>query len=207
MSLVVGVTGHKPDKLGGYKPSPVHARVINDLTNKIRELKPDYVVTGMDLGVGQWTAEICRTLGIPFVAALPYFNMEQRWPELQKVKFNNLLAAAYQRYYITQDEYKPGAVSKRNKWIVDSCQVLVAVFDGSEGNTSNCVSQAEIRGMPIHRIFPGQYDEMFQQMAADRRALVSGSGVGRIPGLPPVPSAAPKKDEQEDKIFNRSIEI
>ena len=30
----------------------------------------------------------------------------------------------------------------RNQWMVDHCQLLIAVFDGSPGGTKNCVDYA-----------------------------------------------------------------
>ena len=205
MSLVIGVVGHKPEKLGGYKPHPMHGRIIHDLTSKIKELKPDYVVTGMDQGVGQWAAQVCQTLKIPFVAAIPHMGFEDRWPEFARVKYRNLLQQAFSTFVISPTPYQPGVYSARNKWVVDSSQAIVAVFDGSEGNTSNCVAQAEVRGLPIHRIFPGQYQEAVSEAGAVRRALISGA-VARPPVRQTVLAKKPTA-EHEEKIFNRSVEI
>ena len=31
----------------------------------------------------------------------------------------------------------------RNQWMVDNCELLIAVFDGTSGGTANCVNYAK----------------------------------------------------------------
>jgi len=47
------------------------------------------------------------------------------------------------RYYVDNDpEYKASKMQKRNIWIVDNSDGLVAVWDGTPGGTANCVEYA-----------------------------------------------------------------
>ena len=34
-------------------------------------------------------------------------------------------------------------LQKRNEWMVDHCDILIAVWDGTSGGTANCVNYAQ----------------------------------------------------------------
>jgi uncharacterized phage-like protein YoqJ len=44
----------------------------------------------------------------------------------------------------------------RNIWMVDHCDALIAVWDGTSGGTANCVRYAQKVGKPI--VFIDPYD-------------------------------------------------
>lgn len=51
--MIVAFTGHRPDKLGGYKlPNPTYVKVCQQIETKLVELKPEKIISGMALGVG-----------------------------------------------------------------------------------------------------------------------------------------------------------
>jgi uncharacterized phage-like protein YoqJ len=39
--------------------------------------------------------------------------------------------------------YSNSKMQERNKWMVDQCDVLIAVWDGTAGGTGNCVNYAQ----------------------------------------------------------------
>ena len=151
MSLIISMTGHRPDKLGGYHtPNKVHLAVVDGLKKLFAELKPSCVITGMALGVDQWAAEICAANGIPFVAAIPFHGQEGKWPEHAQKRYHALIQKAHKAWIISPGPYDPVKMHKRNHWMVDSCNLLVAVYDGSPGGTGACVNYAEKIGRSIH---------------------------------------------------------
>lgn len=153
INLVVAVTGHRPDKLGGYKiPNPLYDLVLAGLDEAFEQLKPSYVLTGMAIGVDQWAAEMCLNKGIPYVAAVPFDNQDKIWPPHVKAKYHWLLSKAYARYNISPGEYEGWKMQARNKWMVDSCQQVIAVWNGTPGGTANCVGYAVEVGKPIHYV-------------------------------------------------------
>lgn len=153
--LVVGITGHRPDKLGGWRWCPTHAKVINDLRRAIIHLRPGYIITGMALGVDQWAAEIAIELGVPFIAAVPFDGQEGTWPPAAQNKYRQILSNAYRIYTVSPGPYEAWKMAERNKWVVANCHKLLAVWDGSrDGGTSHCVDYAERVGREIFRINP-----------------------------------------------------
>lgn len=156
-SIVVAVTGHRPDKLPdratGYKiPNPYYDLVVKGLVDAFTLYQPDYVLTGMAIGVDQWAAEICLNMDIPFVAALPFNGQESKWPPHSQAKYHWLLSKAHTRYVICEGTYEPWKMQRRNEWMVDSCHQVVAVWNGTPGGTSNCVAYATSKGKAIHYV-------------------------------------------------------
>ena len=55
---------------------------------------------------------------------------------------------------MSDEEYKPWLMQKRNEYMVDLADKVIAVWDGSKGGTGNCVRYAEKCGKEIIRIVP-----------------------------------------------------
>jgi uncharacterized phage-like protein YoqJ len=47
----------------------------------------------------------------------------------------------------------------RNEWMVDHCNDLLAVWDGSDGGTGNCVRYAQriLEPSKLHRVNPNDF--------------------------------------------------
>jgi hypothetical protein len=156
-ALVCATTGHRPDKLPdkqtGYKtPNPYYDLVVHGMDVALNTLKPDYVITGMALGVDQWMAELCINKGIPFVAAIPFDGQEKPWPSHSQAKYHLLLSKAYAKYVISPGGYESWKMQTRNEWMVKSCHHLIAVWNGTPGGTANCVAYATQVGKPIYYV-------------------------------------------------------
>ncbi len=149
------MTGHRPPKIGGYDPSnPLRQAIIAELKWSLSRLKPTRVITGMALGVDQDMARLCVEHGIPFIAAIPCAGQEKTWPEHSKKEYQVLLGLAHRIVEISALEYHPSLMQRRNEWMVNNCNVLVAVWDGTPGGTANCYQYAMKAGREIHRIDP-----------------------------------------------------
>jgi uncharacterized phage-like protein YoqJ len=141
--MILGVTGHRPDKLGDWDPlHPVVARVKKGLRDAIATNWPEHLVTGMALGTDTWAAETCLELGVPFIAALPCDDMTAMWRPFAKERWFTLCSKAKEVVVVSPGPYKPWKMQKRNEWVVDHCDVLMSVFDGSPGGTYNCLEYA-----------------------------------------------------------------
>ena len=151
MNPVLAITGHRPDKLGGWKiPNPTYIHVCNELKKTFEYYKPSYVIVGMAIGVDQWAAEICMGMNIKYIAAIPFDAQDSKWPDHVKAKYQWLLSRADQKYVISPGTYEPKKMQIRNEWMVNYCQLLVAVWNGTEGGTANCVAYAQRINKPIY---------------------------------------------------------
>lgn len=148
-------TGHRPNKLGGYdEVNPTRDQIRKLIRELLIGLAVTQAISGMALGVDQWAAEECVELGIPFIAAVPFEGQEDRWPPWSRAKYSELLNQSKEIVKICEPGYSPAKMQTRNEWMVDHCDVLIAVWDGSSGGTANCVRYAEQVGKEIKRISP-----------------------------------------------------
>jgi len=153
--MIVAFTGHRPDKLGGYKlPNDTYIKVCRDIDWLLKELNPEKVISGMALGVDQWAAHIAYKLGIPFVAAIPFEGQEMAWPEASQKTYRVLRKFASEEVIVSPGGYSADKMQVRNIWMVDNCDSLIAVWDGSKGGTGNCVEYAKSVERKIYQIDP-----------------------------------------------------
>lgn len=148
--MVVCGTGHRPDKLGGYTDE-VLERAIAVAEESI--VGYDTVISGMALGWDTALAIAAVNKGIPFIAAVPFLGYEARWPADSQNIFNNLLDLASKVVIVCDGDYGVWKLQKRNEWMVDNSDVVLALWDGSSGGTSNCIRYATKMQKPIKNVW------------------------------------------------------
>lgn len=142
--MIVAFTGHRPEKIGGYKlPNPTYLHVYKEIESTLKKLNPDKVISGMALGVDQIAAYIAYKLKIPFIAAVPFEGQEKAWPFKSQHIYKILLKNAIETVIVCDGGYAGYKLQKRNEWMVDHCDILIAVWDGTSGGTANCVNYAQ----------------------------------------------------------------
>lgn len=165
--MIVAFTGHRPDKLGGYAPSAsatfFEAGVKAAIRWEMRALLARVCVedprgltaiSGMAQGVDTWAAEVCLELGVPYTAAVPCNGQESPWPEEAQRRYRHLIMQGAEVHVVSPGDYAPWKMQARNVWMVDRCDVLLAVWDGSAGGTANCVNAALRTGRETRRFDP-----------------------------------------------------
>lgn len=158
----IAFTGHRPQKLGGFDPTnPKRVAVrtaIHDVLqraiNKHGETHEIVVISGGALGVDQDAASIANKLGLPFIVAVPCQGHDSKWNPSDKARYKTMLSHASQVVMVHDGPYNNTCMQDRNEWMVDHCDALVAVWDGSSGGTANCVKYAQKMKKPIIFIDP-----------------------------------------------------
>ncbi len=147
----VAVTGHRPDKLGGYA-ALANFRAIRRHMRDFLEDAPQgelFLLSGGALGIDQFWIEVGLHLQLPVVALLPFKGYDAKWPIASRQYYEKILAQCEEVRYIA-DEYKPDSYQKRNEFLVDDCDVLVAYWNGEESGTQNCIDYAISRNKTIN---------------------------------------------------------
>lgn len=159
---ILAVTGHRPKKLGNEwdGEGPVSRWLWDKMIDIVFDEHPTAMISGMALGVDQLWARIAIFLGKPLIAAVPFIGQEKVWPQDSRERYDKIIMKAASVINVSGDFfYKREYMQKRNEWMVDHCQALVAVWDGSSGGTANCVAYAEEVGRRIIWIDPRKYEE------------------------------------------------
>lgn len=156
----VAFTGHRPDKIGGYKlDNPMYLKIKTELVSQIDmhfqvHGKQLCLVTGGALGVDQMVARIALEMGIPYVICVPHQGHGSNWPLDAQELYEHLKANARTVKLVTDAPYSPQALQIRNQFMVDGSEELIAVYDGSTGGTANCIQYAQSVGKQITTIWP-----------------------------------------------------
>lgn len=158
------VTGHRSI------PTEQTAFVQNELRREIEKaIAEGYTgfMSGFAEGVDQWFAEIVKNKReknpeIKLYAAIP---TRKRLHSLQKKEYTAELLNACAEITVMQEDYQPSVYAKRNRYMVEHSDRVIAVYDGREkGGTVNTIRlthrlNKELREIPVGaKLFiPGQY--------------------------------------------------
>ena len=138
---VLAGTGHRPDKLGGYT-GVVNGALHALACYAIHEHKPTEIISGMALGWDMALAEAAIEMGKPFMAAIPFLGQESQWPYASQRRYHDILKYARYTIIVCEGEYSPAKMQERNKWMVDRCDAVLALWNGTKGGTANCLQYA-----------------------------------------------------------------
>lgn len=139
---IIAITGHRPNKLGceyDYD-GPNSKRIFWGLVEFIKTYKPKLTISGMALGIDQLWVMASIYCEVPFIATIPFKGQELAWPEDSRKMYYDLLNDEYcqQIVYVCDSGYAIHKMQKRNEWMVNHCDILLSIFDGTDGGTKNC---------------------------------------------------------------------
>ena len=156
----IAVTGHRPPRFGGYDERDNDTiiavkRSLEQVIDLLIEVGAETFISGMELGVDTWAAEAVfgwkkRHPHIRLVCAVAFEGVDGKWPPASQARFHSILKRADQVVLVSKGEYSREKLLKRNEWIVDHADGLLAVWDGSPGGTANAIHYAKSVGKPIH---------------------------------------------------------
>jgi len=135
----LAVTGHRANKLLGYG-----WKGRCDLSLFALEMLKKHpckeLISGMAIGWDQAAAEAALVLDIPLTAAIPFLGQQNIWPKEIRDYYDELVERATTVKILHPGGYTREKLLKRNLWMVENSDALLALWDGSEGGTGHCVS-------------------------------------------------------------------
>lgn len=145
-------TGHRPKLLRcGYNEEHSSCKQIKQLLQyEVIRLIEEYNVTtfisGMAQGVDIWAAEIIIDLkedypGITLEAVLPCSSQTRGWNVKYKERYDRLLKLC-DKVTCLQNAYSPNCMMKRNRYMVDVSDFVIAVWNGEPSGTANTIKYA-----------------------------------------------------------------
>lgn len=166
MTTILGVTGHRPPKLGGYS-AEAQGLLFLFAMGWLESSRPDHLISGIALGWDAATAEACVALNIPFTAAVPFDGQESRWPQASILVYRRLLQSADKVVCVNPGPYAPWKMQARNEWVVDQSARMAAIWDGTKGGTANCVAYIEKQQKPWENLWPKWQDFSLQKLSVE----------------------------------------
>lgn len=135
--MKIAVTGHRPNKLKNVDAIQHH--MMDFLL--VQDPAP-VLISGGALGVDQLWIEVGLCLELLIIAALPFKDYDNKWSAALRQKYQRLLDQCHEVRYICEPGYQAHKFQKRNEWMVDNCDLLVAYWNGTPSGTKNCIDYA-----------------------------------------------------------------
>lgn len=157
-------TGHRPQSLPfGFNETDERCIALKqmlrtEIINLIENEGVTHFISGMAIGVDMYAAEIVLGLkssyeGIILESVIPCESQAEKWTEEQRDRYYDI-AAKCDKETLIQRHYTDDCMHKRNRYMVDEADYIIAVWDGRPSGTGKTVQYARRQGKPITVINP-----------------------------------------------------
>ena len=85
------------------------------------------------------------------VCALPYSDFDRKRDDAEKVRYKRILDSADEVIIISQHYFR-SFFKKRNVWMVDRSNRVIAAFAGGKGGTKNTIDYAMRKRIEVHNV-------------------------------------------------------
>ena len=162
MKITVCFTGHRPNGLpcGYSEEHPACIKIKTQLhrmiVGLIEKKNVTHFIAGAALGVDMWAMEIVLELreqnpSISLEAAVPCRSQAAKWNAKSKERYEHLLSLC-DKVTIVQEHYTTNCMMKRNEYMVNNSDYVVAVWNGKPSGTGNTIKYAVQHGKPVYCI-------------------------------------------------------
>ena len=156
-------TGHRPGKLpwgedeSDLRCIALKAKLRAAVESAIHE-GMEHFICGMAEGCDLYFCEAVLALredypDITLEAAVPFAGQAEHWGAAQRQRYEALLARC-DTVTVLQEHYSPGCMMKRNRYMVDHADLIIACYDGKSGGTLNTLRYAIEREIQIVHLPP-----------------------------------------------------
>lgn len=156
---VIGISGHRPNRLGGYESdNPTRDMIVAKLSSILGKMNNEppgvMVIVGMSMGADFWAAHVCIDLEIPFIAAVPFEGQETKWSKGTQEEYRYLLTKAAKVVMVSEGGFEPRKMLIRNEWLVEKSDQVIVVWTGERSGTGHTAYTAFKEGKPLIRLNP-----------------------------------------------------
>lgn len=151
-------TGNRPEKLPWGSDERDERCVelkdrIEDAVRRVYRAGARRFICGMAKGCDMYFAEAVIALrdeyyGITLEAAIPCESQTRGWPERDRERYNYILHQCDSVTLVSR-EYTPGCMQRRNKYMVNASQILIAAHTGVPGGTETTIHYAKSVGVRV----------------------------------------------------------
>jgi uncharacterized phage-like protein YoqJ len=120
-------------------------------------------LSGMAIGADMMFARLALELRdeyssmlVKFVSVVPCLEHDNGWNLNDRLLCRRIIAEADENVLVSNTHYFKGCMAKRNRYLVDRCDELLAVYDGQHGGTMQTINYAKGLGRKITMIDPSK---------------------------------------------------
>ena len=135
-----------------------YSAAMDRAVRRYREEGVTHFISGMAQGVDMYAAEIVLELKkqdpqITLECAIPYERQAAYWSEPLRKRYFSIAERCDQETML-QRQYTPDCLRKRNQYMVDHADIVLAVWNGSPSGTGQTVWYARENGKPVWILRP-----------------------------------------------------
>ena len=157
-------TGHRPKRLpfcfneADKRCAALKQILRSEIVKLIESEGVTHFISGMALGVDMFAAEIVLELkkkdpGITLESAIPCETQTVRWSDEQRKRYIEIVSKCDKKTLV-QKQYTADCMHKRNRYMVDQSDCILAVWNGRYSGTGKTVQYAQQQGKPVIVIDP-----------------------------------------------------
>lgn len=157
-------TGHRPQKLSfGLNEEDARCTALKEelrkqIINLVENENVTHFISGMALGVDLMAAEIVLDLkvsypGITLESAIPCETQAVKWTVSQRERYYDI-ASQCDKETMLQNHYSRDCLDKRNHYMVDHANFILAVWNGKPSGTGRTVTYAREKQRAVIVIDP-----------------------------------------------------
>ena len=155
-------TGHRPKGLVyGYNEEHPACKMIKYrlrqlIAGIIRKKSVTHFLSGLAECVDTWVAEIVLEIkaehpNITLEAAIPCENQTASWNVKSKERWDRIMTMC-DKVTVLQKSYTSDCMMRRNKYMVDSSDYVIAVWNGNPSGTANTIRYAVSMNKPVYYV-------------------------------------------------------
>lgn len=156
-------TGHRPQSLPWkFNEHDLRCQLLKhrlkvEIRHMITQRDVRHFISGMALGVDTWAAEIVLELKqeypITLECAIPCETQAARWTEDDRERYFSIVEHC-DKETMLQTRYTADCMQKRNRYMIDRSDYVIAVWNGKPSGTGSTVTYARERSKEIVVIAP-----------------------------------------------------
>ena len=150
---ICAFTGSRPEKMPVLQnpESAEYKELIGRIRTQIKELTERENVTsylsgaakGIDLIAAEIVLELKRDYPkITLECVVPYLAQANGWSEEHKEQYQSVLDRS-DKVTVLQEDFSRGCLQKRNRYLVENADIVLAVWNGTKGGTEYTIKYAE----------------------------------------------------------------
>ena len=158
-------TGHRPQRLPWRfdetdpRCGSLKLRLRAEIEAMITKNGVTHFISGMALGVDTWAAEIVldmkKSHRVTLECALPCETQAVRWRESDRNRYFDIVSRCDTETML-QTSYTADCFQKRNTYMVDRSDFVIAVYSGAPGGTDETIRYARKKGRSVCIVQPAE---------------------------------------------------
>lgn len=159
----IGITGHRPQKLGGFSQQAMD-RLYKFAQRQLLRLDAEHTIYhGCALGFDMAMAIAAQEQGHKVVSCLPFLGFNAKWNIDSVMELDRILNKSHEVIVVTDKRLEENEkvdwfnaallLDTRNKFIVNNVDKMLALSCGASSGTLNCVNYAERKSVPVTHLW------------------------------------------------------